>query len=173
MIKKEIWKGVKNFEGYYEVSNLGNVRSLDRMVKNKHGLRIVKSRILKGGIDGWGYRHISISVKSKLKTFKIHQLVAMAFLNHKRDSTQKLVVNHINHIKTDNRLENLEIITQRENANKKHLKSTSKYVGVSWSDRYKKWISQIRVDGKQIHLGSFTTEIDAHNAYQKELKTIN
>lgn len=57
--------------------------------------------------------------KVLIKTFRVHQLVAMAFLSHKQ-SGMKLVINHINKIRNDNRLFNLEILTQKENINKKY-----------------------------------------------------
>ena len=69
-------------------------------------------------------------------------------------------------------IENLEIITNRENTNKKHKKSKSKYIGVTWHKRVNKWTAQILYKRKNIHLGCFNNEIDAHNAYQNKLKEI-
>ena len=166
---QEIWKDIPNYEGYYQVSNLGNVKSLARF--NNLGKR-VKERVLKNLVNTTkGYLVVRLSKIGLVKTKQIHQLVAESFLNHKPNG-HKLVVNHINFDKKDNRLENLEIITNRENTNKKHKKSKSKYIGVTWHKRANKWTAQILYKRKNIHLGCFNNEIDAHNAYQNKLKEI-
>lgn len=166
---QEIWKDIPNYEGYYQVSNLGNVKSLARF--NNLGKR-VKERVLKNLVNTTnGYLVVNLSKIGLVKTKQIHQLVAEAFLNHSKKG-HKLVVNHKNFNRQDNRLENLEIITNRENTNKKHKKSKSKYIGVTWHKRVNKWTAQILYKRKNIHLGCFNNEIDAHNAYQNKLKEI-
>ena len=166
---QEIWKDIPNYEGYYQVSNLGNVKSLARF--NNLGKR-VKERVLKNLVNTTnGYLVVNLSKIGLVKTKQIHQLVAEAFLNHKPNG-HKLVVNHKNFNREDNRVENLEIITNRENTNKKHKKSKSKYIGVTWHKRVNKWTAQILYKRKNIHLGCFNNEIDAHNAYQNKLKEI-
>ena len=166
---QEIWKDIPNYEGYYQVSNLGNVKSLARF--NNLGKR-VKERVLKNLVNTTnGYLVVNLSKIGLVKTKQIHQLVAEAFLNHSQKG-HKLVVNHKNFNRQDNRLENLEIVTQRENTNKKHKKSKSKYIGVTWHKRVNKWTAQILYKRKNIHLGCFNNEIDAHNAYQNKLKEI-
>jgi hypothetical protein len=72
MQNTEIWKDVPNYDGFYQVSNLGNVKSFYK--KNE--------KILKQGINRYGYKFVSLSKNNKQKTIKTHQLVAMAFLNH-------------------------------------------------------------------------------------------
>jgi len=156
----EIWKEVKNYEGYF-ISNLGCVKSFKRG----------KEKILKPAIDGSGYFTVTFYYNKTKITKKIHQLVAIAFLNHS-NCKYKLVVNHKNFNKLDNRLENLEVVTARVNCNKKHLKSSSQYTGVGWHKQHLKWHSQIVINKKKIHLGYFTNEIDASNAYQKKLLSI-
>jgi len=169
-MQKEIWKNVLNYEGIYEVSTLGRVKSLSRWRSNgKNKGYIQKERILSPHHDGNGYLRVDLSKDNKSKYHKIHHIVTATFLGHKRDGTNKLVVNHINHIKTDNRLDNLEVVTNRENCNKKHLQSTSKYTGVYWYKRDKNWKAQIQINGTVKHLGYFENEIDAHLAYQSAL----
>lgn len=84
----------------------------------------------------------------------------------------KWVINHKNLNKLDNRKINIEIVSSRENSNKKHLKSSSKYVGVYWHNSSKKWASNIATGGKQKHLGLFETELEAYLAYEKKLNEI-
>lgn len=148
---EEIWKDIPNYEGLYQVSNLGSVKS------SKNNLP-VKRWINKG------YFSSSLYKDGKVKRFRVHQLVAMAFLNH-MPCGHKLVVNHKNFVKTDNRADNLEIITQRQNSNKKHINHSSNYTGVSWDKRRNKWESYIRISGKKKHLGYFTDEYQASIAY--------
>jgi hypothetical protein len=156
----EVWKNIEGYEDY-QVSNLGRVKSLKRN----------KEIILNAGLRQNNYLLVILHKNNKRKTFNVHQLVAIAFLNHK-PSGYKLVINHINHNKLDNRVENLEIVTARVNSNLKHIKSSSIYTGVSWQKKSNKWISQIRIDGKLKYLGLFKCEIKASNAYQNALKEL-
>lgn len=169
---QEIFKDIPNYEGLYQVSNLGNVKSLERQCNHWcGGLRFLKERILKKRIDANGYIQVYLSKNGIMKPFKVHQLVAIEFLNH-IPCGYELVVNHKNFNKLDNRVENLEIITTRENTNKKHLKSSSKYIGVCWDKQRKKWIASITINGKLKYLGRFINEYDANLAYQNKLKTL-
>lgn len=149
----EQWKPIENYPDYY-ISNLGNVKSL----------KIGDERILKAG-NNKGYLFVILcnKLKNKLKNKKrtIHSLVAEAFLNHKDLNKQ------------NNNVYNLEIVTNRENTNLKHLKSTSKYVGVTFHKQNNKWRSRIQIDGKLKHLGLFDTEIEASNAYQLKLNSLS
>jgi hypothetical protein len=157
----EEFKDIPEYEGLYQVSNLGNVKSF------KNGIE----KVLKGGISSSGYRNVVLYNGSKLKGYSIHQLVAIEFLNHK-PLKYKIVVDHINNNKLDNRLENLQIISNRANLTKDKKKGTSKYVGVNLDKTRNKWISQITINGKNVFLGRFKTEIEASEAYQNKLKTL-
>lgn len=159
----EIWKFIPNHDNKYQVSNLGNVKSL----------HFGKEKILKTHISTNGYLILILYKNKKPKTRTIHQLVAQTFLNHKPDGSQKIVVDHINNDKTDNRLDNLQLITQRENKTKDQKKSSSIYTGVVWSKSVGKWMSSIRYNGKKIYLGYFIKEYDAHIAYKNKLNEIN
>ena len=158
---KEIYLPIKGFEGDYQISNTGNVKSL----------KWSKEKILKLIVNDYGYYIVTLCKKGKGKTYKIHQLVAAAFLGH-TPSNYTLIVNHINFNKLDNRVENIELVTPRENTNRKHIKSSSKYTGVYWCKTHLKWISHIFIDRKKKHLGCFTDELQASNAYQKELSKL-
>lgn len=157
----EIYKDVIGYEGIYKVSNFGNVKSL---IGNNE-------KILKLCRNGGGYSTVNLHINSIMKTRSVHQLVAEAFLNHK-PSKYELVINHIDFNRANNNIENLEIVTTRENANQKHLKSSSQYTGVSWDKNRNKWSSQIVINKKLKFLGRFINELDASEAYQKALQNL-
>ncbi len=157
----EEWKDIVGYEDY-KISSLGRVKIL----------KLGKERILKLNITTNGYYNVTLYKDREQKSKEIHQLVAIAFHNHTPNGFE-LVVNHIDFDKLNNHKDNLEIVTTRENSNRKHLKSSSKYVGVSWSKTNKKWISRIKINGKLKYLGYFTKEIEASNAYQKALNNSN
>jgi hypothetical protein len=104
----EKFKGIPNYKGLYQVSNLGRVKSLKR--KNVRMNRFLKPSLHKG------YFKVTLCENGQQKAFDIHQLVAMAFLNHKPNN-YLLVVDHIDNNPLNNNVENLQIITHR----KKHL----------------------------------------------------
>lgn len=112
MKNQEIWKDIKKYEGYYQISNLGNVKRLPRYVNNRHGNKsVLKEIILKTKINKYGYCTINLSANSN-KTFYIHRLIALSFIPN---TENKPYINHKNGIKTDNRICNLEWVTSSEN----------------------------------------------------------
>ncbi len=171
IFKLEQWKPILGYEGIYEISDLGRLKSLEKTVRNGRGYKTLKEVILKQGTSIGGYKQNNLWVKRKPKTFNIHKLVAVAFLNHIPNG-HELVVNHKDFNKENNKSNNLEIVTPRQNTNRKHVKSSSKYTGVHWSKYKNKWESSIRINNKGRYLGAFIEEIDAHKAYQKALKEI-
>jgi ribosomal 50S subunit-recycling heat shock protein len=117
---RERWREINNYAGFYEVSNTGKVRSLNRSVIRSDGKeKNFKGVVLKPSRDRDGYCQVSLSIKNKATTYKVHRLVAMAFIGNK---STKLEVNHKNGIKHDNIVSNLEWVTHCENI--KHAFST-------------------------------------------------
>lgn len=169
---KEIWKDIPSYEGMYQVSNLGRVKSLSReILKNGKHPFICKEKIIKNCLNTGGYYYVGLSKNSKTISRTVHQLMAEAFLNH-NPCGMNLIVDHINNNKLDNRVENLQIVTNRFNTSKDIKNKTSKYTGVSWEKRRSKWVVRIRINQKYLHLGYFLNEEDANLAYQNKLKEI-
>lgn len=111
----EMWKPVVGYEGLYEVSNFGRVRSLKRTRKGKCESECgVKERILKQSEHTKGYLVCGLSKDGKLKYFKVHRLVAEAFIPN---PDNKPCIDHINACKSDNRVDNIRWVSHKENSN--------------------------------------------------------
>lgn len=110
----EIWKPVRGYEGMYEVSDLGNVRSLDHIVEFLDYGK--KGKILKKTINACGYEVVSLTdfLNKKQRQWKVHRLVAEAFIPNPLNKPQ---IDHINAIRDDNRVENLRWCSCKENMN--------------------------------------------------------
>lgn len=158
-LNKHIWEDIPNYKGLYKINQKGEIINAQR------------DKPLNPYISKKGYLNTKLSKNNKKRTYGVHQLMAMTFLNH-IPCKMKLVINHINLNKLDNRLENLEIITNRENTTKTHLKSSSKYTGVSFNKINQKWFSSISIKGKTKYLGIFINEEDAYKAYLIELNNL-
>jgi hypothetical protein len=168
----EIWKDVIDYEGFYQVSNFGRVKSLNRVVVRSNGKHYTnKERILKISVVKYGYHVVGLTRNGDEIKRTIHQLVAESFLNHRRCGFN-LVVNHIDFNPSNNHVSNLEVITHRQNTNKKHIKSSSPYVGVYWIKCRKKWMANILIKGKKTYLGYYDCELKASDAYQNALNKI-
>ncbi len=162
--QEEIWKDIPGFEGSHKVSDLGRVMSLAR---NGVPETIIMSLML----DRDGYQRVKLTKNGKRSYYKIHRLVISAFVGF----IEGLVIDHINNIKTDNRLVNLQQITVRLNVSKDRKRTVANYTGLRFDDRnkFKKWIANIKIGSKTIRLGAFELEADASRAYQIALYEIN
>jgi ABC-type Na+ transport system ATPase subunit NatA len=168
----EIWKDIIGFEGLYQISNYGNVKSCKRYVNAKFGKRVVNEKLLSLGKDKDGYLMAILCQDGIKKTVKIHRLVANAFID-KFDG--KDIVNHIDSNKSNNNLSNLEWVSSLENSchSRLKMKTSSKYVGVCFHKKDNRFRATATINGKNINLGRFKNEEDAYNLRRKFLKENN
>ena len=168
----EVWKSIKGYEGLYQVSSLGNVKSLDRKVTSIRGVvQNLKGKHLRFGHGATGgYLFVILSKNGITSNHRVHKLVANSFIC---ETPIGKVVDHIDNNNNNNNALNLQHITQRQNSSKRDRSNlTSKYVGVRvTSDGY--YESSIRINGKKKYLYSGKSEYKAHLEYQKELRFID
>ena len=111
-MEKEIWKEIEGYDGIYSVSSIGNVRSIDRMTYHPTSKQILVRGRDKAIKDSNGYRAVFLTYNTIGRNKLVHRLVAQAFIPNPENKPQ---VNHINGVKHDNRVENLEWATSKEN----------------------------------------------------------
>jgi len=110
---KEVWKDVLDYEGHYKVSNLGRIKSLERVVQTKRGKRLVHERILKPEVSkSTGYAYVNLHKDGKLKHSTVHRIVALSFIENPNDLP---MVNHKDENRLNNSVDNLEWITNDDN----------------------------------------------------------
>ena len=112
--KCEVWKDVSGYEGFYQVSSKGRIKSLSRYVYHKkgNGRRLLDERMMKLKVNRWGYLTVNLSKNSVVKTYQVHRLIADAFYSSEDEGLQ---VNHKDGDKLNNELDNLELVTSEEN----------------------------------------------------------
>lgn len=162
----EKWLPIVGFDGTYEVSDFGRVRSTDRIVRNKSGTGTqLQGKIISVCFNVHGYRRFSLSKDGKKKIYLASRLVALAFFGVPDAEMQ---VDHINRNRSDDRLENLRWITQTNNCWNRSVPicSTSGTTGVNWNIKKGKWVSRITCNGRRLNLGNFDSK-DAAIAVRK------
>lgn len=148
-----IFKDIKGYEGQYQISNTGLVKSLQQN----------SERILKPGLDK-GYHRVTLTSDGVQSRKAVHRLVAEAFVENERP-TEFTVINHIDGDTTNNIPSNLEWCNVRGNTNHARLsKGSSKYPGVCLT-KSGKWLARCVKDGKREYLGCYKTEEQAFEAY--------
>lgn len=171
--KEEIWKDIPGYEGRYQVSDIGRVKSLTYEFYTKTGKIATKNGKLRlASISKVGYPCVTLKINQIGRTYPIHVLVAISFLGHQPNGTT-IVVNHKSGDKLDNRLSNLELVTHRDNTSVCHRNFKrplySEHPGVTFDKKDGTWKARIQLNKKNIHIGTFKTEINAANAYQNAL----
>jgi len=152
-MEQEEWKDIPGYEGLYQVSSFGNVRSLNYR-------RTGQVKLLKPSTSKNGYHHIILSKNLKQKGFCTHQLVAITFLNHTPDGFN-LVINHIDHNKLNNNINNLEIVTTRYNSTE--YKNNP---GVCYHKIKNRYMVSVTINNKHIFIGYYHTLEEANRIYQ-------
>ena len=138
MSLNEIWKPIKGYEGLYEISNRGSIKSLEREIGNNGGIAIKKEAILTPQQIRCGYYRIGLTDENKKrKMFLVHRLVATAFIPNPQNKSE---VNHIDGNKKNNNLENLEWCTRGENL--KHAYKTNLRTTEASKNNFKKMIEK-------------------------------
>lgn len=171
---EERWLPVKDYEGLYEVSDLGRIKSLPKYHGNGTK-KLMPIKILKSFSNPKGYRIVDLPKNGRRRTTTVHRVVATTFLHP--PILMRVQINHKDLVKHNNTADNLEFVTNRENMSHYYLnsaKKTSQYIGVCFVPRLKKkpFEAKIKIGGKTLYLGRFANEIDAHNAYKKRLAEV-
>jgi len=167
---EEEFRDIPGYEGYYQASNFGRVKSLERYVKHSRDrFRVVNQKILKGTINGGGYIVVRLSKNSNIIMKTVHKIMHITFTD--KFNQNKPCIDHIDRDRQNNHIDNLRECTHQENSRNvtKKLNTSSKYLGVM---RYKnKWKVSIRLDDKKIYnLGYYKTEIVAGKIYDSVAK---
>jgi len=175
---KECWKEIPGYEGFYEVSTSGKIRSLDREVLHgrwgPHSRRHVGRTLALKKLPS-GYRQVALSKEGKISYRNVHRLVAATFLG-----PSPLQVDHIDEDKANNNLSNLQYLTPRANSQKavrNRKNRASKFLGVGYRKGAKSpWRAWIVLNSIRHELGMFASELEAAIAYklaltQHELQT--
>ena len=167
---QEEWKDIPDYKGYYQVSSFGRVRSLTRKHNCGNGrFYMRKGKILTPALNRYGYLMVNLSKEGKASLKQVHVLVMKTFKSYVPDRTNA-VVDHIDNDRTNNKLSNLQIVTQRKNTVKE---MKNKFTGTTYNKLRKKWYSRITINGKTKHLGVFSTQEEAHKEYKIALENHN
>lgn len=163
--REELWKDIEGFEGHYQVSNLGRVMSL--VTNHGRPQRKLKPQYIRN------YPYVNLSLKDKSYRKDVHRMVAIAFVPN---PDNKPMVNHIDGVKLNNNASNLEWATCSENHKHAYasgmrssngtvtglkLGRSSKYHNVSWDSERSKWMAAPKVNGKQMFMCRFDSEVEA------------
>ncbi len=168
------WIDIPKYEGYYKINIFGDIKSIKREIINNQGIKqIRKEVVLKPRLGDKGYLYVVLCKLNIRKTIRVHQLMVITFLNHKLDGTTKLVVDHIDNNPLNNKLENLQILTQYQNRIKDMKGYSSDFPGVGWSKFHNKWRVRVQYNNIRKNVGYFNNEQDAITACKNELIKLN
>jgi hypothetical protein len=174
-MEEEIWKDITDYEGLYQISNLGSVKSIERVTTKGNGFDYNVKEIIMKPYLSFGYHIIDLCKNSIYNKFKVSRLVALHFIKNENNLTSHNQINHRDKNPQNNDIENLEWISNRENSshNKIGGNFTSKFIGVSWEATHKKFRCRIQINGKQESIGESINEIDVAEVYLEFCKNNN
>ena len=160
---EEIWKDISGYEGLYQVSNYGNIKSLPK----KKGYSIAKNPIIiKPFINCNGYLLATLCKNNNQKHFQVHRLVAEAFIQNIENKPQ---VDHINRVRSDNRVENLRWVTVSENGNNTCFNRSVEYKGEIKT--VSEWSEKLGIKQVTLHARLFKYGWDVDKAFTTPVKS--
>lgn len=161
----ETWKQVKGYEGMYEISNLGRLKSVERKVKNKNGYRLIKEKMLKPIKNNKGYYCYGLRNKTGLKMILLHRLLGEHFLDNKNNYP---CINHKDGNKLNNHIDNLEWCCYKHNINEAYRLGLNDY---TYHDNFKHdyWKGKY---GKEHNCSKPIFQYDKNGNFIKEWESI-
>lgn len=160
-VPNEVWRPIAGYECFYEVSNLGRVRSL--MMRNGSG-SFARKKLMTQHNNGHGYKYVSIRLNGKRKNFYVHRLVADAFVPNPNNLP---VVDHIDFDKTNNNADNLQWMTQKQNV-ARSTQNMSKPRKKAMTNTGERYISRRKSDGK-FYVTVFRKSIGAYKTLEEAI----
>ena len=157
----EIFKDIKGFEGYYKVSNFGNVISLERIIFDKNGRSIKNNEKFMTLCNKKGYKRVSLYKECVRLSKYVHCILWEAFVGE--IGYPDKMIDHIDGNRANNRIDNLRIVNARTNCHNK--KNNSEFIGVR--KEYNKYRATIKIKSQAYNLGSFNSPEEAHSHYKE------
>ena len=153
----EIWKDIPGYEGLYKASSFGRIMSYDKFCNNGVSLFLMKGKLLKQSINSSGYYCLCLYKNKVCKSFRIHKIIAMTFLNHIPNYYES-IIDHIDNNKLNNNVNNLQIVSNRYNSTKdKKPKSGHSCIYLNG----KSFLVRMRVNNIKTSIGTFKNIEDA------------
>lgn len=173
---QEIWKDIKEYEGLYQVSNLGRVKRLRHKVNSNNGGRYTSEMYIKSTDNGNGYKKVGLSKNHKRKNYYVHRLVAEAFIKNENNFNE---INHLDYNRSNNNVENLEWIDRKSNVqysvkNRPDYTKATKWYGkyITKDKRYNLFYVRIYYKKEKIYLGTFKDITEAMKVRDEFLEKI-
>ncbi len=145
-LKEEVWKDIEGYEGMYQISSLGRVRSVRRSRTGPTG-GVIKERVLKRCYNDAGYPHVTLSRDNIRKTKLVHRLVANHFITTKHKG---LLIHHKDGDKTNNNITNLEFVTPKQHYDREPKMRAGLWIGAKYGRKYSKPIVQYTLEGERV-----------------------
>lgn len=158
----EEWRAIPGYEGYYEASSLGRIKSLRRVIARRDGYaQPVAEKILAQKVMNKSYRGVALLKDRKQTTFLVHRLVMQAFEAYEGP------VDHVDRCGANNAISNLRRASLSQNQANQGMRrnNTSGFKGVTWDRRANRWMAQISVANKRQFLGYFKVPEEAARKY--------